>query len=47
MLEAMMVAARIQAAPRGQGAEALAFVGTEDVNRRARLSSKGRQIVWA
>jgi hypothetical protein len=45
MLEAMMVAARIQAAPRGHGADALAFRGTEDVNRRAMLDDDGRRNI--
>ena len=30
-----------------QWAEDSAFMGTEDDNRRARLGSEGRQIVWA
>jgi hypothetical protein len=45
MLEAMMVADRIQAAPRGQGAEVLAFMGTEADNRRAMLGEDGRRNI--
>ena len=47
MLEATMVAARIQTAPRGQGVEDLALMGMEGGNRRARMNSKGRQTVAA